>query len=100
MPCLKLSPFRERLKASQNIGFTIGNFYGDDETLTELFDYSSSESEVCEYFIDEVAVVSTSFLTMINTAICEGEFYILPDGEIVFETTVLMTSSGNPGSLM
>ena len=81
---------------------TIGNFYGDDETLTELFDYSSTESNVCEYFIDDVSIINTE-MYYINASICEGSVYLLPDGEIASETmidTAFLTTAGGLDSVI
>ncbi|MFI5171620.1 MAG: gliding motility-associated C-terminal domain-containing protein [Chitinophagales bacterium] len=57
---------------------TIGNFY--DDAATDYVDFVGGGSDVAYYFIDEVVVMPAVYTTIIDTSICTGEIYLLPDG--------------------
>ncbi len=60
---------------------TIGNFYNDASTSTG--DFYAPGIGGAYYFIDEVSVIANDlFAVTIDTVICYGIDYILPDGEI------------------
>lgn len=57
---------------------TIGNFYNDAATDADGFGVAASTTAY--YFIDEVSVIPATITTIIDTTICDGTFYTLPDG--------------------
>jgi gliding motility-associated-like protein len=57
---------------------TIGNFYDDSDTDVSAFGVPGAT--VAYYFVDEVAVVPLTVTTIIDTTICDGNIYTLPDG--------------------
>jgi gliding motility-associated-like protein len=60
---------------------------GYTTTITEPGIYSVLISDYCHYdpfyLTDTIVVLPCAFTTTIDTAICDGEFYTLPDGSVV-----------------
>ena len=80
---------------------TLGNFYSD--ALTSYNDFAPYGVNGAYYFIDEMVVVPDAVTTIIDTTICEGEFYTLPDGTITNTAgtyTITLTGAGGADSII
>jgi gliding motility-associated-like protein len=80
---------------------TLGNFYSD--ALTAFNDFAPSGTNGAYYFIDEMVVIPDAVTTLIDTTICDGEFYTLPDGTTTNAAgtyTVTLTGAGGADSII
>ena len=79
---------------------TFGNFYGDDETDVTVFKPAAINATRSEYLFDDIYVglMVTPPVIFIDTTLCSGNTYTLPDGSItstaITDTTVLLTAGG------
>jgi len=67
---------------------TYGNFYDNGFVSWTVHDFSAYYQDASYYFIDDVAVIPINMTVVVDTSICEGETYTLPDGEIVAESLI------------
>lgn len=76
----------------------MGNFAYDAELTTILFDPSSPIIDGAQYFVDNLAIVPIPYVTKVDTVICFGDSYTLPDGTSVTysiqDTTMLSSADG------
>jgi gliding motility-associated-like protein len=81
---------------------TIGNFYDDSDTDVEIFGGVGIMASY--YFLDEIMVVPLAVITEIDTTICSGITYTLPDGTTtdtagVF-TSIIVAADGSDSTVI
>jgi gliding motility-associated-like protein len=84
--------------AEENYNYiTFGNFRSDAATATELFYPAATNPGRSEYMFDNIYVADTILpgTTYIDTTLCEGSTYTLPDGDIVSTSCIDTTIVGN-----
>ncbi|HMZ89551.1 MAG TPA: gliding motility-associated C-terminal domain-containing protein [Chitinophagales bacterium] len=77
----------------------MGNFAFDADIATDVFDTAALIFDGAQYFVDNIVIAPIPFVTIIDTGICNGETYILPDGDVAIttltDTTMLEAIDGS-----
>lgn len=81
----------------------MGNFRSDDETSTDIFDPAAFNLDGAQYFTDNISITPIENVTWIDTVLCAGASYTLPDGSFAqgdITDTLLLTGADGQDSLV